>query len=659
MHFHRDINGLRAIAVISVVCFHFFPNIVPGGFIGVDIFFVISGFLMAKVIFLKIYSEDFALMPALMKFYQARVKRIMPALAWLCLALLVWGYWQFSTPLLAEVSKQSLSSVLFVSNFVYLFDVGYFDAAAQNKWLLHTWSLSVEWQFYLLYPIFLLVIMHNLNYDWLRRIMLIATIISFLLSVYLSDYFGFHSNPTLANAGYYLLPTRLWEMLMGGLAYCYGCGKFRLSWDAKIMVTRLSLIAIVASFWLVSEQTPWPGFWTLLPVLATYLVITFYFELVPPPTHHAVITSKPMQAIGRWSYSIYLWHWPMVVAGGYYQLSYWWLFGPLLSVILGWFSYKFIEQPSRPKLNIAVFIAVLLLSGWPIVNKWQQNSAKQVAHLSYPSSICEGFTDYCQTYGSDKSQPIDFIIWGDSHSKVLARALALEGYHLAVFTSLGCPPINGIRRVDGMGGDSGCNSKINDRIYQHLLLKSTIDTTSQLILIGRWSVYHWGWHKNGQLQKANHYLCYEDCHTLVASSIAAQFSLGGWQRGLEDTIEGLTPHYQLTVFKGGPSLKVRGIDYHDAKWQQLSIDEHLAYQQATDEVIDKLSNKYAFNTIEHGRLWFEDGKMKMYHDQDLLFNDDNHPTLKAWQVIMPSLVKQLEQKAPHLNNQSHDNNTDD
>ena len=147
--FRQDINGLRAIAVIAVVLFHFNASWMPGGFAGVDVFFVISGFLMTGIIFRGIEQENFSIL----KFYVARANRIIPALAVLCLVLLVFG-WFYLTPLdYKALGKHAASSVAFLSNIIYWRESGYFDAASHEKWLLHTWSLSVEWQFYILYPL--------------------------------------------------------------------------------------------------------------------------------------------------------------------------------------------------------------------------------------------------------------------------------------------------------------------------------------------------------------------------------------------------------------------------------------------------------------------------------------------------------------------------
>ena len=170
--FRQDINGLRAIAVIAVVLFHFNASWMPGGFAGVDVFFVISGFLMTGIIFRGIEQENFSIL----KFYVARANRIIPALAVLCLVLLVFG-WFYLTPLdYKALGKHAASSVAFLSNIIYWRESGYFDAASHEKWLLHTWSLSVEWQFYILYPLVLVAMRKFMSIKTMKFLLLIGTV---------------------------------------------------------------------------------------------------------------------------------------------------------------------------------------------------------------------------------------------------------------------------------------------------------------------------------------------------------------------------------------------------------------------------------------------------------------------------------------------------
>ena len=347
MNFRYDINGLRAIAVIAVVLFHFNPAWVPGGFAGVDVFFVISGFLMTGIIFRGLENDSFNLF----KFYVARANRIIPALAVLCLVLLVFG-WFYLTPLdYKALGKHVASSVGFLSNVIYWRESGYFDAASHEKWLLHTWSLSVEWQFYILYPIALVVLKKFLSLENLKRLIVIGTVLGFCLSVI--------ATMKWPNPAYYLLPTRAWEMMMGGVAFLY---PWSLSENRKKVAELIGLALILGSYAFVSSDIPWPGHFALLPVLGSYLIIIANQQ-------SSVITSNQVfQCLGKWSYSVYLWHWPVVVFGGYFDVQNWYLYGLPLSVLLGFASFRFVESLSfysfsswRKALNVKPLWFVLFL----------------------------------------------------------------------------------------------------------------------------------------------------------------------------------------------------------------------------------------------------------------------------------------------------------
>jgi peptidoglycan/LPS O-acetylase OafA/YrhL len=209
LKFRSDINGLRAIAVIAVVLFHFSPSLMPGGFAGVDVFFVISGYLMTGIIFKGLEQNSFSVL----NFYVSRANRIIPALAVLCLVLLVLGC-LFLSPLdYKTLGKHIASSMLFISNFIYWRESGYFDAESHGKWLLHTWSLSVEWQFYIIYPVLLVAFRKLVPLKALKNAVVIGTIVGFIFCVVATFKFP--------NPAYYLIPTRAWEMMLGGVAYLY------------------------------------------------------------------------------------------------------------------------------------------------------------------------------------------------------------------------------------------------------------------------------------------------------------------------------------------------------------------------------------------------------------------------------------------------------
>ena len=322
MNFRYDINGLRAIAVIPVMLFHFNQNWMPGGFIGVDVFFVISGFLMTGIIFKGFNNNTFSLL----KFYVARANRIIPALTALCLFMLIFG-WFFLTPHdYQALGKHVAGSMSFLSNVVYWKESGYFDLASHEKWLLHTWSLSVEWQFYIIYPVVLFVLKQFLSIQNLKRILILGAVLGFIVCI-----IGTLSRPNLA---YYLLPTRAWVMMFGGVAYLYPV-TLKEGYKKTLEVLGLSLVCL--SYILVSKEISWPGYVALIPVLGVYLII------IANRQDSFITNNLIFQYIGKWSYSIYLWHWPIVVYLYIYHQNSYHLLGMMLSIIAGYLSYTFIE----------------------------------------------------------------------------------------------------------------------------------------------------------------------------------------------------------------------------------------------------------------------------------------------------------------------------
>ena len=326
MHFRSDINGLRAVAVALVVLFHFGVAPVAGGFIGVDVFFVISGYLMTGIIVSRQLSGSFSFAT----FYLERCRRIVPPLAVLCVAVLVAGWFLLMPSEYMDLGQQVIAALTFVSNVLFWKTGGYFQESAHDLWLLHTWSLSNEWQFYLLYPILLTVLARFVGQKMLRWLIIVAVLLSFTINVVGTLY-----SPSGA---FYLLPARAWEMLVGAVVYLF---PFRLKDHQQRLMAWAGLALILAAALLVSEETLWPGYLALIPVLGSGLFIAAGHQRC------ALTDNRVAQYLGRTSYSVYLWHWPIVVWLGYFSLenqSLWLVIGILASVAAGHLSYRFIER---------------------------------------------------------------------------------------------------------------------------------------------------------------------------------------------------------------------------------------------------------------------------------------------------------------------------
>lgn len=492
MKFRKDINGLRAIAVIAVVLFHFNASWMPGGFAGVDVFFVISGFLMTGIIFRGIEQGNLSIL----KFYVARANRIIPALALLCFVLLIFG-WFYLTPLEYKVlGKHAASSVSFLSNFTYWSEAGYFAAASHEKWLLHTWSLSVEWQFYIIYPLVLVAMRKFMSIRTMKLMLIVGTIVGFIFCVVAS-----YLSP---NSSYYLIPTRAWEMMIGGIAYLY---PLALQENRKKILEWIGLVLVGGSYFLVSEDNPWPGYLALFPVLGSFLILQAQRD-------NSFITGNiVLQKLGSWSYSIYLWHWPFVVAIYTFSLPKYYIYiGMALSVLFGFLSYKYVEKIrfrndfssltsylKSPPIYIAGIIILLgsalfinsntitpyrLSNEQILITKQQQYNPKNLG-----CKLAENEKSLGCIHGSG---PIKAIIIGDSHAQAqistISDKAALAGGSTLSFVMRACPTIKNVYKVDPVSvrsSDYSCGKFIAD----------SIDLTSNeypgipVIIINRTSFY--------------------------------------------------------------------------------------------------------------------------------------------------------------------------
>ena len=338
LEFRKDINGLRAIAVIAVLLYHFDVPLVKGGFIGVDIFFVISGYLITRIVLQELEGKSFSFV----NFYLNRLFRLLPALMVVTSTLLVFGYFYLSSADYSVLSGHTFSTLFFHSNFDYLNEHGYFDLPSKEKWLLHSWSLSVELQFYLVYPILLAFAYKLLGYGRLKIVALGFTILSFSLLFFSKD------NSMVA---FYSLPYRGWEFLIGAMAFLYS----NLFSDKKIL-GYIGILILFVSMFFIDANSGWPNFYTLVPVLATGIIIAVN------NTKDSIIANNSIaQFLGACSYSIYLWHWPVVVAMGYFSVSSNVLYGFLLSILLGVGSYYSIEKLPFKKMGRIKYLVFILL----------------------------------------------------------------------------------------------------------------------------------------------------------------------------------------------------------------------------------------------------------------------------------------------------------
>ncbi len=433
MSYRADIDGLRALAILLVVIFHFdIFEIGGGGFIGVDIFFVISGFLITGIIVKDLESGDFSLST----FYYRRVRRLYPAMLVTLLLYSAFGYFFFLPDDFAELAVEALLSQAYIVNFYFWQNVNYFGIPAGQVPLLHMWSLAVEEQFYLLYPLFCLAVF-AVSRRALVPLLAVGLLASFALGVWLPG-----SRP---EASFYLLPTRAWELALGALLFF-----LQRRWQPAPIVAEaagfIGLACVGLALWLHTSATEVPGFFMLLPTTGAALMILAGGNGKKILTR--ILETPLAVGIGKISYPLYLVHWPIAISMKLMVDGYtlgWRLTGLTLSFFCAWVIYAAVESPIRKKsvlpdprrfmaiagggtaLLVVFFAAGYRSDGFP--NRF---SSEVVDLLEYSSDIptqyrkceyAEGMdaqANLC-TLGASAAKPNQIVI-GDSHAFALAGA---------------------------------------------------------------------------------------------------------------------------------------------------------------------------------------------------------------------------------------------
>lgn len=478
LQYRADIDGLRAVAVLAVVLFHLGIPLMSGGFVGVDIFFVLSGFLITSILKNDISNDQFSLL----NFWERRIRRIAPALLFVVLFCLLVGWHLFLPDDFKRLSQQVFSVSTFSSNILFYLQSGYFDADNETKPLLHTWSLSVEEQFYFFFPLALYGLTKFFNSSVLK-ILLSLFLTSLAISIY-----GVYTYPS---ATFYLLPTRMWELLLGAIiSFCPS--RPTLSHKHMELSSFLALILIGVSIFTFNKDTPIPGWAALIPCLSVGLLI--WIGSMYRSSTSKFLSLKPLVFVGKISYSWYLWHWPIIVFYKYYipqpldiyDLTT--IFAVTFSLSI--LSWKFIETPMRGHsckrktifLTFASFLlAMITLSLFVHAQNGLPNrlgpsalAYSQAEHdknplqnaCNRPSLDTIKQNKICST--NPDSAPPSFILWGDSHADAMApvfytlsKELGINGY---VATYDGCPPIMDALQT-GRGADFYCN-EFNEEIVK-------------------------------------------------------------------------------------------------------------------------------------------------------------------------------------------------
>ncbi|MDG5488544.1 acyltransferase [Sphingomonas sp. BGYR3] len=353
LKYRREIDGLRAIAVLPVVLNHAKIPPFSGGFIGVDIFFVISGFLISKIIYDQATSGGFSIVD----FYERRARRIVPALLVVVLASFLAAYLTMLPDDFENFSQSVVAAMFFSNNILLTLTSGYWELSSEFKPLLHTWSLAVEEQFYLFYPIAVIFIFNAAKRYFVGFLVIIATF-SFGLSAALTDHYP--------NASFYLIHTRAWELLFGAIAAVYS-DRINLSQATRNVLSMAGFAAILIAMFSYTDATPFPSFYAALPCVGTALVLLFATN---GTMVNSILSMRPFVGVGIISYSVYLWHQPVFSFARILSIN-----PPstilMASLVVGtlfvsYFSWKYVEQPFRNRTRISrnfVFGTTIVGSG--------------------------------------------------------------------------------------------------------------------------------------------------------------------------------------------------------------------------------------------------------------------------------------------------------
>lgn len=422
MTFRNDIQGLRAIAVILVFIFHLSADLMPGGFVGVDMFFVISGFLVSSIVYNKINKGNFSIIG----FYESRLKRIAPAYFFLLIAVALCASFLFINTDILVFRKSLFWTILFNSNNHFSTLDNYFGASSNENPLLHTWTLAVEMQFYFILPIFLMLIRNT------KVLIIILSILIFALLIYST--FGIFNGK--AGVMYFSLPSRMPEFLIGVVA---AITKLENSTWIKRNANLLSLIgllAILTSSIFYNESTPFPGILSFLPCLGTLAILMSNSSKI-----NNLLSSSTLTYIGEVSYSVYLWHWPIMAFLRYYNNRYEFslpekAFVTILTILFALASYYLIEKPLRtskafrfyiPFLSIGIAVTAMLILA-PKINK---NVFGGEIELMSPSF---GMTSHGTTFkkvgilgDTTHTYKDKILLLGDSHALSMKKYVDIIG----------------------------------------------------------------------------------------------------------------------------------------------------------------------------------------------------------------------------------------
>ena len=654
--YRADIDGLRAVAIVPVVLYHGGIAGFSGGFVGVDVFFVISGFLITSFILTEMDRGGFSLR----SFYLRRIRRIFPALFLIVAFCSAIGWFLLTPNDYRRLGESIFAATFFSSNVLFWLELGYFATPIAQHPLLHTWSLGIEEQFYIAYPIFLMLL-YRLFPSKLAGTTVVLCVLSFGLNILL-----LRSDP---NAAFFLAPPRIWELLIGALLAMGAIPTPHTRAISELAAASgLGLIALAVFGF--SNNTTFPGFAALLPSLGAAAII--WAGTVERGTVTRFLSHPAPVVTGKISYSLYLWHFPLLAFASYLAVEAPSIFVRLslivLSVFLAYFSWLYVEQPVRQGRGIfansrAVFGAaaatLALFGGFGLTLHFDQGLPSHVAEFALAIASSERdfdadrqtclqtadetgikYPQLCEFGLADRAP--QYALWGDSHAESLRAGFDEEAKKAdaagVFFGRAGCVPQLGFDRT----GDTGCH-RANDAVVRYLISAPTIRT---IILAGRWGLWAEGTPYKRETGK----------HVdLIDASGAPAANRAALATGLERVIASLTSAGKQ-VWLVGPIPEI-GYDvprtlYLDA----IGIHRHPVDIRPTLEGFDtrqdfvlalfaKLVDKYHVRVVWPHKYLCGVKFCEIQKDGHPLYVDDQHLTRSA-ALLMAPIFKPIFANAP-------------
>ena len=646
MKYRAEIDGLRALAVIPVILFHAGFSLFSGGYVGVDVFFVISGYLITTIIMEDIENKRFSLL----HFYERRCRRILPALLFVMLVCIPFA-WLWLPPVEMRDFAQSVIAVsVFASNIFFWQTSGYFDIATEVKPLLHTWSLAVEEQYYIVFPIFLIFAWRFGKNRVFWMIVVMATI-----SLLLSEW-GWHNYPT---ANFYLAPTRAWELFAGSIA-AFIVQKRGVKKNEILSI--LGFIAIVFSILVYDETTPFPSVYALVPVLGVVLLILFADK---DTVMAKILSTKVLVGIGLISYSAYLWHQPLFA---FRRIRFTeptdieMLVLSAMSIILAIFSWKFVEQPFRNKSKFkrknifilafcgcsAFFVAGVSghvsngfsnrIEGWDGLLVDQYSLIQQNAFVEYVPTYCfndgrrtveqlrQG--DFCIVGQGD----LEFAILGDSHSGSIYDAAgdyfkSINKSAIAVGLPF-CPPY-----IPVYGINDEC-AETMQIAFNYVLSSDQIKT---VILVAQWGQYAFGYRPPEKGDNNNMNVIFEQSFALMMETLLkSSKNVIIFHTVPEFTQSAVSWIGQKVLYGGVPSVKLAALSL-----PSISMSDYNERNFLISEMFKKYDGKVTFIPMDEV-FCRSDNCYQYAEDGTLWYSDNSHLTRSGADLAIQRFVTEFE-----------------